>query len=133
MTARRLGPDDEPQNSGAIVAVHYGDYRGQEVWVRSGANIGNWYCIGGEFGRGPKVWEDPRSHTEKMLGHGPAPRRPEGTIPQHPHWDDILDRGPVTLLVAGDDEAFRSGWRAGRQDMWQGLEEAVYDEPKDQA
>jgi len=26
-TAQQLGPDDEPQHSGAVVAVHYGDYR----------------------------------------------------------------------------------------------------------
>ena len=29
MPARLLGPNDEPQKSGTIVAVNYGDYRRQ--------------------------------------------------------------------------------------------------------
>jgi hypothetical protein len=36
MTAPKLlGPHDEPQQSGAVVAVHYGDYRRQEVWMEN--------------------------------------------------------------------------------------------------
>jgi hypothetical protein len=54
VTAKLLGPDDEPRNSGALVAVHYGDHRRQEVWVRS---IGNWYPLHGEFG--------PRNESER--------------------------------------------------------------------
>lgn len=49
MTARLLGRYDEPQDSGAVVAVHSGDYRRQEIWVNSGANVGTWYPLGGEF------------------------------------------------------------------------------------
>jgi hypothetical protein len=128
MTARRLGPDDEPQTSGAIVAVHYGDYRQQEIWVASGANIGNWYPLGGEFGR-PKPWEDPRTYAEKMFDRGPVPQMPPGHVPLHPHWEDVIARGPVVLLTAADDEAYRNGWRNGRKHMWDGLENAVYDEP----
>lgn len=129
MTARVLGRDDEPQDSGAIVAVNYGDYRAQECWVRSGANIGNWYPLGGEFSRGPKVWDDPRTPMEKLIEPRP-PARPAGTIPQHPHWEDVIARGPVVLLIAADDEAYRNGWRNGRKHMWDGLEEAVYDDPE---
>lgn len=128
MTARLLGPDDEPRSSGAIVVVNYGDYRSQETWTRSGADIGVWRCLGGEFGR-PKVWTDPRSYAEKLVSRGPEPRPGPNEIPLHPDWSDVLARGPVTLLVAGDDEAYRRGWRAGRQQMWENLEEAVYDEP----
>ncbi len=87
-----LGPEDEPQNSSAVVAVHHGDYRCQEIWVRSGANIGNWYPLGGEFGR---------PHDE----------------PLHPHWENVLARGPVTLLTAGHDDAYRAGWASGRRDL----------------
>jgi hypothetical protein len=133
VTARLLGPEDEPQDSGAVVVVHYGDYRRQEVWVSSGANVGNWYCLGGEFGR-PKVWIDQRTPMEKMMrtGYdGPEPGPGPGEIPLHPDWSDVLARGPVTMLVPGDDEAYRQGWRNGRLDMWNDMEDAVYDEPKE--
>lgn len=111
-SARLLGPADEPQHSGAVVAVHYGDYRLQEVWVSSGANVGNWYPLGGEFW---VTWD--------------RQRMPAGVTQQHPHWEDVLARGPVTLLVSADVEAYRQGWRAGRRDLWQAMEEAVEAEP----
>lgn len=130
MTARLLGPADEPQESGAVVAVHWGDYRRQEIWVRSGANIGNWYCLGGEFSRGPMVVEDDRSYTEKTFGTSRWVQ-PEGTIPQHPDWYDVLKRGPVTLLVPGDDATYVRGWRAGRRDLWQAMEEVADEDPKE--
>jgi hypothetical protein len=130
MTARLLGPDDEPQTSSAVVSVNYGDYRSQEIWTKSGANVGNWYCLGGEFSRGPKVWEDPRSYAEKMVSLKPPPKMPEDCIPLHPTWQDVLARGPVVLLTAADDESYRNGWRNGRLCMWQGLENAVYDDPE---
>jgi hypothetical protein len=82
---RRLGPGDEPQETGAVVAVHFGDYRLQEIWVSSGANIGNWYPLGGEFWA---VWE-----RQEM---------PAGVRKSHPVWDDVLARGPVTLLVPAE-------------------------------
>lgn len=124
-----LGSYDEPQNSGAIVAVHYGDYRYQECFVRSGANIGNWYPLGGEFGR-PRVWIDHRTELEKMLhrpgtpGHGPGP----GEVPMHPCWEDVLARGPVTLLVPGDADTYRTGWRNGRRRMVEQMETVVDDD-----
>lgn len=128
MTARLLGPCDEPQASGVVVAVHYGDYRRQELWVSSGANIGSWYPLGGEFGR-PKVWVDQRSPLEKLASHGPEPRPGPGEVPLHPCWSDVLARGPVTLLVPAGDAAYRAGWRAGRQHLVGQMEEAAYDEP----
>lgn len=128
---RLLGRDDEPQGSGAVVAVHWGNYRLQEVWVASGANIGNWYCLGGEFGA-PRVWDAPRPAIPGFPREA-TPPRPAGTVPQHPHFDDILARGPVILLVPGDDAAYRAGWKAGRKALWDDMEEAVYDDPPDPA
>lgn len=122
-----LGPDDEPQHSGAIVAVHWGDYRRQELWVRSGANIGNWYCLGGEFDR-PKPWVDPRSELEKISWRGPVPRPGPGEVPLHPHWEDVLARGPVTLLVASDQETYRTAWRNGRRRMVEQMETVADDD-----
>lgn len=40
MTTRVLGRDDEPQDSGAIVAVNYGDYRSQECKPRAAGRRG---------------------------------------------------------------------------------------------
>lgn len=122
-----LGPADEPQHSGALVAVHYGDYRLQECWVRSGSDIGNWYCLGNEYGR-PRVWVDPRSEMEKLIDRGPAPRPGPGEVPLHPHWEDVLARGPVTLLTAGDGEAYRAGWRNGRRAMVEQMEAVADDD-----
>jgi hypothetical protein len=113
---RLLGHDDEPQEAGALVAVHAGDYRKQEVWVRSGANIGQWYPLGGESW---VVW-----NRERM---------PPGVTKAHPHWEDVLARGPVTLLVAADEGAYRLGWRNGRHAMYEQInsemESLTYDDP----
>lgn len=111
--ARLLDADDEPQSSGAVVAVHYGDYRRQEIWVSSGASVGSWYPLGGEFWA---VWD--------------RQRMPAGVTKDHPVWADVLARGPVTLLTPGDDDTYRAGWRNGRRRMWEDLEDAVYDEPE---
>lgn len=108
-----LGPSDEPQSSGALVVVWPGDYRRQEVWVCSGANIGNWYPLGGEFGQ-PKVWDPPRPDWSTFANREPE-KRPRGTIPQHPHFDDILTRGPVSLLTHDNTTAYRTGWSNGRK------------------
>lgn len=127
-TERTLGPADEPRESGSVVAVHYGDYRRQEAWVRSGANIGNWYPLGGEFGV-PKVVDDPCTDMEKMMSREYW-RQPPGTVPLHPTWSDVLARGPVTLLVAADSAAYLAGWRAGRQDLWQAMEDVAGEDPQ---
>lgn len=109
---RLLGPADEPQQSGAVVAVHYGDYRMQEIWVSSGANIGNWYPLGGEFWA---VWD--------------RQRMPAGVTKPQPTWTDVLARGPVTMLVPASGDAYLMGWRAGRRHLAGQIEDASYDEP----
>lgn len=128
MTAKLLGRADEPRESGAVVAVHYGDYRRQEIWVSSGANIGNWYPLGGEFGR-PRVWVDNRTPMERLTHLGPEPMPPPGEVPLHPHWEDVLARGPVTLLLPAAAAVYLHGWRAGRRDLWQAMESVAYEEP----
>lgn len=97
-----LSYEDEPQQSGAVVAVNYGDYRRQELWQSSGANIGNWYCLGNEFG---------------------VPRHDGHTLPVHPTWSDVLARGPVTLLSPGDEATYATGWANGRRRMVEQIEE----------
>lgn len=92
-----LGLLDEPQQPGAVVAVNYGDYRRQQIAVRSGANIGNWCFLGGEFG---------------------VPRHGTADLPLHPTWQDVLAQGPVTLLSAGSQEAYESGGRTGADAWW---------------
>lgn len=120
----QLGDEDEPQSSGALVVVWPADYRRQEIWVASGANIGNWYCLGNEFGT-PKVWDAP---PRNMFDRSPGPQRPAGTVPQHPHWYDITARGPVVLLGTGDDDTYRAGWSAGRRHLAQQVEALAADE-----
>lgn len=112
MSARLLGSHDEPQDSGAVVAVHYGDYRRQELWVSSGSSVGTWYPLGGEHW---VVWD--------------RQQMPAGVTKTHPDWRDVLARGPVTLLVPGDDDTYRRGWRAGRRALWQDMEDATHDDP----
>lgn len=128
-----LGPGNEPEGSGAVVAVHYGDYRLQEIWVRSGSNIGNWYCLGGEYGR-PKVWEDPRTELQRITWHrqsSPAPRPGPNEIPRHPRWEDVLGRGPVVLLIPGDEQTYDAAWKAGRVRMVEQMESVSLDDPED--
>ena len=99
--------DPEPEVSGgAIAVVHYGDYISQEVWVASGANIGNWYPLGNEF------W--PVYARAQM---------PPGVTRAHPTWADVTARGPVTLLVATPGEAYRQGWADGRKRLLEQVEE----------
>lgn len=124
--AASVGYSDEPQHSGAVVAVHYGEPQ-QEIWVRSRLNIGNWYPLGSEYGR-PRPWDDPRSPLEKLSWRGPDPRPGPGEVPRHPCWGDVLDRGPVTLLTAGNQESYRSGWRNGRRRMVEQMEAVEDDE-----
>lgn len=125
---KTLVRDDEPRHSGAVVAVHYGDYRQQEIFVRSGASIGNWYCLGGEFGR-PRPWDDPRTELGRRIDRGPAPKPGPNEIPRHPRWEDVLARGPVTLLVAGEKEAYASGWANGRRRLVEQIETLSEEEP----
>ncbi|GAA0493754.1 hypothetical protein Ade02nite_21190 [Paractinoplanes deccanensis] len=114
MTARLLGLNDEPQESGAVVAVHWGDYRRQEIWVNSGASVGTWFPLGGEFW---VVWD--------------RQRMPAGVTKQHPDWHDVCARGPVTLLVGADSDAYVQGWRAGRRGLWQQMEDVASEDPRE--
>lgn len=124
-----LGPYDEPQQSAAVVAVHWGDYRRQELWMSSGIMGGTWRPLGGDYGvQPPRIAEDPRNEMEKL---GPDRwRQPPGTIPPYPDWGDVLARGPVVLLTAADGDAYLAGWKAGRRDLWQAMEEVAEEEPK---
>jgi len=112
VNAKLLGPADEPQRAGSVVAVHYGDYRRQEIWVASGSNVGNWYPLGGEHW---VVWD--------------RQRMPAGVTDPHPDWSNVLARGPVTLLVAGAEQAYAEGWAQGRHDLWQTMEELAGEGP----
>jgi hypothetical protein len=123
-----LGTDDEPQGSGAVVAVHWGDYRRQEIWVASGANIGNWYCLGGEFRvGGPPAVDDPRPYHEKTFSREYWVQ-PPGTVPVQPTWEDVVKRGPVVLLTPGQDGVYAAGWEAGRRRMLEQIETLRDDE-----
>jgi len=123
----QLGGADEPRSNGALVIVWPGDYRRQEVWIASGANIGNWYCLGNEFGI-PKTWEDPRPYAEKITSREPPPRMPDHMIPVQPVWADVLDRGPVSLLSHDNVTAYRMGWRNGRRRLHEEIETLAEDD-----
>lgn len=101
MKVYRAGDPEPEVSGGAIVVVNYGDYRSQEVWVASGANVGNWYPLGSEFRVGT----------------------PHGVTKTHPTWDDVTARGPVTLLVATPAEAYQQGWADGRRRLLEQVEE----------
>jgi hypothetical protein len=117
--------DPEPNvGPGTVAAVHYGDYRRQELWIRSGANIGAWYPLGGEFGA-PKVAEDPRPDETFSRDRW---QRPPGTVPLHPSWYDMVERGPVTILVAAPADAYTAGWRTGRARLLEQIDQLRDDE-----
>jgi hypothetical protein len=124
--ASQLGQDDEPRNNGALVLVWPGNYRDQEVWVASGANIGNWYCLGNEFPR-PQVWDPPKVDFW-VRDPGPPPPRPKGSIPLQPDWDFVLTRGPVMLLTWDHQWAYAAGWRNGRRTLVQEIESLAEDD-----
>lgn len=123
MTDLRDAPDDKPKvfgpndpwpdvRGGALAVVHYGDYRRQEVWVASGANIGNWYPLGGEFW---VVWD--------------RQRMPPGVTMPHPTWPDVVARGPVTLVYPGAEGGYRQGWADGRARLVEQMETAATEGP----
>lgn len=43
-------------------------------------------------------------------------------MPLHPRWEDVLARGPVTLLTADRDEAYKAGWVNGRRRLLEQIE-----------
>jgi hypothetical protein len=56
---------------------------------------------------------------------------PAGVTKQHPDWGDVLARGPVTLLLPAGNDGYIAGWRAGRRDLWQAMEEIADDDPEE--
>jgi hypothetical protein len=95
-----MNPEDFQQEppSGSVVAIDWGGHY-QEVWVSSQANIGNWYTT-----------------DVRLRGDW------------HPTWYDILTRAngrTLTLLVAGDEDTFRSGFEAGLDAAAMTVEAAV--------
>ncbi len=56
------------------------------------------------------------------------PPRPAGTVPLHPHFDDILARGPVSLLTHDNTTAYRTGWRNGRRRLHEEIESLADDD-----
>lgn len=127
----QLGGADEPRSNGALVVVWPDDYRRMEVWVASGANIGNWYCLGNEFGV-PKTWRDPAATgmpaAALMMRTEPPARMPDGMIPLQPTWLAVLDRGPTVLLTAGTGEQYRMGWENGRRALLGEIETLAEDD-----
>jgi hypothetical protein len=90
-----LGPGDEPQTPGAVVAVNWGDYRRQELWTASGNDIGTW------------IW----------------PPSVAWCHVRGPGWSDVLARGPVVLLTAAPEDAYRAGQVAGRRELLAKIQE----------
>jgi hypothetical protein len=133
VTAPKVYTADDPEpdySGGAVFAVHYGNYRRQEIWVASGDNIGNLYPLGGEAGK-PRIVEDPRSELEKIgptLGRSRTWQQPPGTIPLHPTWHDMVARGPVVMLVPGQADTYAAGWATGRQRLLAQIEQLRDDE-----
>lgn len=121
---QQLSAQDEPQRGSALVAVYFGVYWRQEIWVRSGANPGTWYCLGGEFGA-PKVWDDNVPASLWNAANKTPLKRPPNTIPAHPCFADILARGPVTLLLSEPAEAYHHGWASGVRAAQQRIEAAL--------
>lgn len=122
--------DPEPDlNPGTIVVVHYGDYRRQQAFVVSGANIGNLYPLGGEFDKIKQV-DDPRDYMTKTFGHERW-QQPAGTVPLHPTWRDVVALGPVTILFAAPQDIYRQGWDDGRKDLVGQIEALAEEGPDD--
>lgn len=109
--------DPEPEvSSGALAVVNYGEYRTQEVWVASGPSIGCWYPLGGEFWL---VWD--------------RQRMPAGVTKQHPHWEDVVARGPVTLVFPTEHDSYVQGWLDGRANLVGQMESLADDGPDQEA
>lgn len=103
---RLLGRDDEPMGAGAVVAVWYGDPQRQEIWCTGLTNRGNWY---------------PLQHRDATV--------PVYLVDSHQQWDDVLDRGPVVLLVPVPAVAYDYGWRLGRRELLHRLQDLIDTEP----
>lgn len=51
--------------------------------------------------------------------------------PVHPHWEDVLARGPVTLLTPGTEDSYRAGWDNGRRRLAEQVETLAGHGPDD--
>lgn len=73
--------------------------------------------------------EDPRTELEKM-GWDSRWVQPAGTIPLHPRWEDIIARGPVVIVVPGQEGVWDAGWKTGQRRLIERIQEiADFDDP----
>lgn len=86
----------DPLESGSVVRIESHLSKYPEVWVLSHINGGRWY---------PDTDSWMASHARGPLEDGGA------------HWEDLLARGRVTLLVAVDRESYEAGWSEPRPDL----------------
>ncbi|MFG6197744.1 hypothetical protein [Nonomuraea sp. JJY05] len=81
---------------GSVVAIDWGGPR-QEVWVANRSNLGNWYTT-------------------------------DATFVGHPTWWDVRHRAEgrtLTLLVAANEDTYRTGYRAGVDAAGQAVAEVL--------
>jgi len=99
----------EPTQAGTVVRIDTGGRLSKypEVWVADYINGGRWYPDSSSWAQ----------HVRGPLDDGGA------------HWDDLLRRGPVVLLVASSREACEHGWRAACAALSQQADDLVYDCP----
>lgn len=86
---------------GSVVAIDWHKHR-QEIWVANSANVGNWYT----------------TDIPLDLSGG------------HPTWSDVLARADgrtLTLLVAADQDTYRTGYDAGVSTSIAAITEAIED------
>lgn len=122
-TARDPWPDLNP---GAVLALNYGDYRNQYLFVVSGADYGVLVQLGNGYGHRIQVADDDRTTMQQMSGE--PWRQPPGTLPRHPHWEDVVALGPLTLLIPGDQDMYRQGWTDGRKRLVEQFESLADEE-----
>lgn len=100
----------DPLESGSVVRIESHLSKYPEVWVLSHINGGRWY---------PDTDSWMTSHARGPLEDGGA------------HWEDLLARGRVTLLVAVDRESYEAGWRAACTAIRDQAEELTWDTPEE--
>lgn len=108
-TAADPAPDLNP---GDVLAVNHGNYQTQEIWVVDGANTGAIFPLGGLHHR--VNWVEvtrPKTPRRDLFD------RDHDACPRHPEWEDVVARGPVTVLTGMPQDAYNLGWRDGRQDL----------------
>ncbi len=108
LTAKSIELKDEPTGAGAVIRLRVPGGKYDEIWISSNINIGRWY---------PSIeaWET------GSVRHD---------LPQGADFWQLQKRGTVTLLVAGRQEAYAAGWRAGCRHVQHLADEAQYDMPE---